>query len=83
MGLAAFTLLLVTGFGAVFRRAKNEDGPHGRPGLVARVAVAAAFTAVFVHTLVYAAFLEDPLVWVLLGAAVSLAAIPRRDTARG
>lgn len=83
VGLAAFTLLLVTGFGAVFRRAKSEDGPHGRPGLVARVAVAAAFTAVFVHTLVYAAFLEDPLVWVLLGTAVSLAAIPRRDTARG
>ncbi len=77
VGLAAFLLLLYAGFGAVFRRVKQEDGPHGRPGLVARVAVAAAFTAIFVHTLAYAAFLEDPLTWVLLGCAVSLAAIPR------
>lgn len=80
VGLAAFVALLVAGFGAVFRRVGKEDGPRGRPGLVARVAVAASFTAVFVHTLVYAAFLEDPLTWALLGAAVSLAAIPRRDT---
>lgn len=80
VGLAAFIALLVAGFGAVFRRVGKEDGPRGRPGLVARVAVAACFTAVFVHTLAYAAFLEDPLTWVLLGAAVSLAAIPRRDT---
>ncbi len=77
VGLAAFLLLLYAGFGAVFRRVKQEDGPHGRPGLVARVAVAAAFTAIFVHTLAYAAFLEDPLTWVLLGCAVSLAGIPR------
>jgi hypothetical protein len=44
---------------------------------VARVAVAAAFTAIFVHTLAYAALLEDPLTWALLGCAVSLAAVPR------
>lgn len=78
VGLAAFLLLLVAGFAAVYRRVSADDGPHGRPGLTARVAVAAAFTALFVHTLVYAAFLEDPLTWVLLGSAVSLAAIPRR-----
>jgi O-antigen ligase len=75
VGLAAFIFLLWTGFAAVFRRVKPEDPP--RPGLVARVAVAAAFTAVFVHTLAYAALLEDPLFWVLLGCAVSLAAIER------
>lgn len=78
VGLAAFVLLLAAGFGAVFRRAGRDDGPHGRPGLVARTAVAAAFTAIVVHTLFYAAFLEDPLTWVLLGCGVSLAAIPRR-----
>lgn len=78
IGLASFLLLLVAGFGAVFRRVRQDDGPNGRPGLTARVAVAAAFTALFVHTLAYAAFLEDPLTWVLLGCAVSLAAIPRR-----
>ncbi|MFT4049193.1 MAG: O-antigen ligase family protein [Solirubrobacterales bacterium] len=80
VGLAAFVALLIAGFGAVFRRVGREDGSRGRPGLVARVAVAACFTAIFVHTLAYAAFLEDPLTWVLLGCAVSLAAIPRRDT---
>lgn len=78
VGLAAFIALLVAGFGAVFRRVgKEEDVSRKRPGLVARVAVAAGFTAIFVHALAYAAFLEDPLMWVLLGAAVSLAAIPR------
>jgi hypothetical protein len=38
-----------------------------------QVGVAAAFTAVVVHTLIYAAFLEDPLTWVLLGVATALA----------
>jgi hypothetical protein len=76
LGFAAFVALLIAGFGAVFRRV-GEEAPRGRPGRVARVAVAAAFTAVFVHTLAYAAFLEDPLTWTLLGCAVSLAAIPR------
>lgn len=78
VGLAAYLLLLYAGFAAVFRRVKQDDGPQGRPGLVARVAVAAAFTAIFVHSLAYAALLEDPLTWVMLGCAVSLAAIPRR-----
>lgn len=72
IGLAAFLAVLMTGFAAVFRRVSG----NGRPGAVARVAVAAAFTALFIHSLVYAAFLEDPLTWVLLGAAVSLASIP-------
>ena len=40
--------------------------PGGRHA--ARVAVAAAFAALVVHTLLYAAFLEDPLTWALLGA---------------
>ena len=38
-----------------------------------RVAVAAAFAAIVVHSLSYAAFFEDPLTWVL--AAVGLAAV--------
>lgn len=85
VGLTAFLLLLITGFGAVFRRAgegrAGADGARDRPGHVARMAVAAAFTALFVHSLTYAALLEDPLTWVMLGAAVSLAAIPRNGTA--
>lgn len=74
LGLAAFIALLFASFSAVFRRVGRAGE---RPGLVARVAVAAAFTALFVHSLAYAAFMEDPLTWVMLGAAISLAAIPR------
>jgi O-antigen ligase len=83
LGLGSFVLLLVAGFGAVFRRARPGVAEQSRPGLVARVGVAAAFTAIFVHTLAYAAFLEDPLTWVLLGCAVSLAAIPRAGSSAG
>ena len=41
-------------------------------GLVARCVVAAAFCALLLHTLVYAAFLEDPLTWTLLAMAAAL-----------
>ena len=40
---------------------------------MARAGIAAAFVALIVHTLLYAAFLEDPLMWALLGAGVALA----------
>jgi O-antigen ligase len=45
-----------------------------------RAAVAAAFAAVLVHSLMYAAFLEDPLTWALagLGTALALRAPPAR-----
>ena len=45
--------------------------------------MAAAFAALVLHTLVYAAFLEDPLTWVLLalGAALRLAAERARPAA--
>ncbi|MGH2905536.1 MAG: O-antigen ligase family protein [Solirubrobacterales bacterium] len=77
VGLAAFIALLIAGFAAVYRRVGLATT---RPGVVARIAVAAAFTALFVHSLAYAAFIEDPLTWVMLGAAVSLAVIPRPGT---
>lgn len=77
VGLAAFLALLYAAFAAVFRRVDHDDG---RPGAVARIAVAASFVAIFVHSLAYAALLEDPLMWTMLGAAVSLAAIPRNGT---
>jgi putative inorganic carbon (HCO3(-)) transporter len=41
---------------------------------VARAAVLAAFTALIVHTMAYAGFYEDPITWVLLALAASLAA---------
>jgi putative inorganic carbon (HCO3(-)) transporter len=48
-------------------------GP-ARQTAIARAAVLATFVALLVHTMAYAGFFEDPITWVLLAAAVSLAA---------
>jgi O-antigen ligase len=40
---------------------------------IARTAILATFVALLVHTMAYAGFFEDPITWVLLAAAVSLA----------
>jgi putative inorganic carbon (HCO3(-)) transporter len=49
----------------------------------ARAAVAAAFVALLVHTMLYADFLEDPSTWALLavGAALARAAAPQEAAA--
>lgn len=50
----------------------------------ARAAIAAAFVALVAHTLLYAAFLEDPLTWALLAVGTALAPAtkpPRRTEA--
>lgn len=67
VGLGAYLLVLWAAFGLVFR------GPFG----VVRAFVAAAFAALVFHTLLYAAFLEDPITWTLLGAAIGLRARTR------
>lgn len=64
IGLAVYFALLLA---ALWRLL----GGASRSG--ARAAVAAAFVALVVHTWLYAAFLEDPLVWTLLGVGVALA----------
>jgi hypothetical protein len=53
-------------------------GWRSGPRRVERIAIAAAFTGLVVHTLFYADFLEDPATWVLLAVAVALT--PRRTT---
>ncbi len=63
IGLAAYLLLVVLALRLQLRGARVS---------LPRAAVAAAFAALVVHTLVYAAFLEDPLTWALLAAAVAL-----------
>jgi len=70
IGLLAYLALLVFAFLRLFRGA--AVGP-------VRAGVAAAFTALVVHSFMYAAFLEDPLTWALLGVgtAVAAAAVPR------
>jgi hypothetical protein len=50
---------------------------------VARVAVAAAWCGLLLHTWIYAAFLEDPLTWALLAVAGGLRAAPRSDPQPG
>ena len=47
----------------------------------AAAALAGAFAALVAHTMMYAAFLEDPLTWVILGTAAALPALGRRAEA--
>jgi O-antigen ligase len=73
VGLASYLFVLVTAFALVWHglgRLRGDDSPPAE--LIARGAIAAAFTGLVVHTLAYAAFLEDPLTWTLLGAAIGL-----------
>jgi O-antigen ligase len=63
-GLALYLALLAAALARLLRGAR---------GAVARAAVGAAFVALVVHTMLYAAFLEDPLAWALLGVGTGLA----------
>jgi O-antigen ligase len=71
LGLALYVALLVAALRRLFA------GVRGSP---ARAVVAAAFAALLFHTMLYAAFLEDPLTWTLLGAGSALAAARRAAT---
>jgi len=66
IGLLAYVALLAAALLRLLGRAAGSS--------VARSAVAAAFLALLFHTLVYAAFLEDPMTWALLGVGTALAA---------
>jgi O-antigen ligase len=65
IGVISYLWLLVCAFGLLFGglRAAVRAGPGKGVG---RAAMAAAYAGLVLHTLVYAAFLEDPLSWVLL-----------------
>jgi O-antigen ligase len=73
LGLAVYLVVLATAAGLLARGlgALRGRAPPG-PELVARAALAACFAGLIVHTLLYAAFLEDPISWTLLGVAVGL-----------
>jgi len=83
--LALLVMALRTLFGGMRRIApglapKRARPPtsDGRPGAasapeVARIAVAAAFCALLVHTIGYASYLSDPLSWTLLAIGSALA----------
>jgi len=74
IGLIAYVALLVCAFVLLFggglRGALRTRPPPA--DVLARGIAAAAFCALFVHTLVYASFLEDPLTWALLALAGAL-----------
>ncbi len=78
VGLAAYLALVAVSLALLFRGLRAAVGSARWPGAVAvgRAGIAAAYAALLLHTLVYAAYLEDPLTWVLLAIAASLRAEP-------
>lgn len=75
VGLAVYLALLYTAAHLLFSnlrvlRRRNRWPPPA--GLLARAFAAAAFSGLAAHTLLYAAFLEDPIAWTLLGMAIAL-----------
>jgi O-antigen ligase len=64
IGLFVYVALLISAFAVLF-------GGAGRSP--PRIAIAACFAALVLHTWTYADFLEDPLTWTLLGIGVALA----------
>jgi O-antigen ligase len=64
VGLAVYAVLLIVAFLVLFR-----DAARAPP----RIAIAACFAALVLHTWTYADFLEDPLTWTLLGIGVACA----------
>jgi putative inorganic carbon (HCO3(-)) transporter len=64
VGLAAYLLVVGCAVLRLFRGARQTPW---------RAACAAAFAALVVHSMMYAAFLEDPLTWALAGVGTALA----------
>jgi O-antigen ligase len=86
IGLTAYLALLAAAFATFLRGFRgtmpgvrappSTSGVRREANLVARAALFACFFALFVHTLAYAGFLEDPLTWVLLSIGGALAGAP-------
>jgi hypothetical protein len=88
IGLAAYVAVLFASLRTLFGngaagapRGPPLDGRVENPFLPARAGLAAMFCALVVHTMGYAAFLEDPFTWVILAAGIALA--PRAVLAKG
>jgi O-antigen ligase len=63
IGLVLYVALLMSAFLVLFK-----DAGRSPP----RIAIAACFGALVLHTFTYADFLEDPITWTLLGVGVAL-----------
>jgi O-antigen ligase len=72
-GLLAYLVLVGLAVVRLFGRARESPW---------RAGIAAAFAALVAHSLMYAAFLEDPLTWALagVGSALALRTVPARRT---
>jgi O-antigen ligase len=88
--LAAAFRLLLAGLGVSARPPPEDESIDGalprREGEVyriARVALAAAFAALVAHTMMYAAFLEDPFTWVILATVLAILPLALQPQARG
>ncbi len=64
LGLAMYVALLAVALLVLFRGAGRSPP---------RIAIAACFAALVLHTWTYADFLEDPFTWTLLAIGVALA----------
>jgi O-antigen ligase len=71
-GLAAYAAVLVASFGLMFTGLGGLRGRAPPPRLVTRAYLAAAYSGLVLHTMLYAAFLEDPITWTLIAAAIVL-----------
>lgn len=73
IGLALYVALLVSAALVLFAKAGRSPP---------RIAVAACFAALVLHTLTYADFIEDPVTWTLLGIGISLSVAARAASER-
>jgi O-antigen ligase len=76
IGEVVYIVLVLVALATLLRHARGDP---------ARMAIAAAFLALVLHTNMYADFLEDPVTWTLLGLGAALAAAhppERRDPHR-
>jgi putative inorganic carbon (HCO3(-)) transporter len=71
-GVASYVALLIATFGLLFRGLGELRGRAPPQRLVSRAFLAAAYCGLVLHTLLYAAFLEDPITWTLLAAGIVL-----------
>ncbi|TMK25656.1 MAG: hypothetical protein E6G62_04620 [Actinobacteria bacterium] len=72
LGLAVYVVVLLSALIVLFRGAGRSPP---------RIAIAACFAGLLLHTWTYADFLEDPMTWTLLGIGAALAAAARTGRA--
>jgi O-antigen ligase len=82
VGLIAYLALLWAAAALLLSGLRAQLAARADTHAIARAAVAAAFCALFVHTLAYAAYLEDPLTWTLLALGAALVLRPAPAPAR-